>query len=78
MVTLQFKDKVAPFVTKIHYFAHNTHLVVIILLDIPFGASVGAFPTESLCFFVLSLKKFIKFQKMAISSKPKATSSSKM
>jgi hypothetical protein len=78
MVTLQFKDKVAPFVTKVHYFAHNTHLVVIILLDIPFGASVGAFPTEPLCFFVLSLKKFIKFQKLAISSKPKATSSSKM
>jgi len=65
MMTLQFKDKVAPFVTKVHYFALNTNLVIIILLDIPFGASVGAFPTNPLCFFVLSLKKFIKFQKLA-------------
>jgi hypothetical protein len=65
MMTLQFKDKVAPFVTKIHYLAHNTNLVLIILSDIPFGALVGACPTKPLCLFVLSLKKFIKFQKLA-------------
>jgi hypothetical protein len=35
MVTLQFKDKVALFVIKVHYFAHNTNLVVITLSDIP-------------------------------------------
>jgi hypothetical protein len=65
MMTLQCKDKVAPFVTRIHYFAHNTNLVVITLLGIPFGALVGAFPTKLLCFFVSNLKKFIKFQKLA-------------
>jgi hypothetical protein len=48
MVTLHFKDKVAPFVTKVHYFAHNTNLVVITLSDILFGALVGVFPTKLL------------------------------
>jgi hypothetical protein len=48
MVTLHFKDKVAPFVIKVHYFAHNTNLVVITLSDILFGASVGAFPRNLL------------------------------
>jgi hypothetical protein len=64
MVTLQFKDKVAPFVIKVHYFAHNTNLVVIASSDILFGALIGAFPIKPLCFFVLNLKKFIKFQKL--------------
>jgi hypothetical protein len=31
-VTQQFKEKVAPFVTKVHYFVHNTNLVIITML----------------------------------------------
>ncbi len=30
-VTHQFKEKVAPFVTGIHYFVHNTNLAIIIM-----------------------------------------------
>ncbi len=33
--TLQFKEKVAPFATMVHYFAYKTNLVVIILLNVP-------------------------------------------
>ncbi len=32
-VTQQFKEKVVPFITRVHYFVHKTNLAVIILLD---------------------------------------------
>jgi hypothetical protein len=34
-MTMQFKDKVAPFITRMHYFAHQTNLVVITLSNVP-------------------------------------------
>jgi hypothetical protein len=34
--THQFKKKVVPFVTRVHYFVHKTNLVVITLSNVPF------------------------------------------
>jgi hypothetical protein len=32
-VTLQFKEKVAPFVIEVHFFVHKMNLVIVILLN---------------------------------------------
>jgi hypothetical protein len=36
-VTLQFKEKVAPFVTRVHYFAQKTNLIIVTLSNVPLG-----------------------------------------
>ncbi len=33
-VTMQFKDKVAPFIIRVHCFSHRTNLVVITLSNV--------------------------------------------
>jgi hypothetical protein len=33
-VTLQFKEKVVPFLNGVHYFVHKTNLIVLTLLEL--------------------------------------------
>jgi hypothetical protein len=34
-MTTQFKDKVVPFITRMHFFAHHTNMAIITLSNVP-------------------------------------------
>ncbi len=63
-VTQQFKEKAAPFVTKVHCFAHTTNFTVITLLDVPLVYWLELFLQNIYAFSTHSLKKIAEFQKM--------------
>jgi hypothetical protein len=58
----QFKEKVAAFVTRVHYFAHKTNLVITILSNVLLVHQLKLL-LQSLYVFFHNLKKFAKFQK---------------
>jgi hypothetical protein len=62
-VTLQFKEKVAHFLTWIHCFIHKTNFIVITLLNVPMVHWLKLLLQSLYVFFAHSLKKFAKFQK---------------
>jgi hypothetical protein len=64
-VTQQFKEKVAPFITGVHCFAHKTNLIIITLLDVMLAHRLELLLQSFYAFFVHSLKKFVEFQKLA-------------
>jgi hypothetical protein len=50
-VTHQFKEKVAPFVTRVHYFVHKTNLAIISLSDVHFVHRFELLLQSSICMF---------------------------
>jgi hypothetical protein len=63
-VTHQFEKKVVPLVIRVHYFAHKTNVVVIILADFLFVHQLEFLLQSFYAFFRHNLKKFAKFQKL--------------
>jgi hypothetical protein len=70
-VTLQFKEKVTPFVTWVHCFTHNMNLIIITLLNVPMVHRLKLLLQSLYVFFVHSLKKFAEFQKFVNLHKPR-------
>jgi len=63
-MTTQFKDKVVPFIIRMHCFAHQTNLAVITLSNVLLlHWSEGILQSMSVC-FSHNLKKFTEFQKL--------------
>ncbi len=64
-MTTHIKDKVAPFITKMHCFAHWTNLVVITLSNVPLLHQLEGILQNIYVFYLHNLKKFVEFQKLA-------------
>ncbi len=62
-MTLQFKEKVATFITRVHYFAHKTNFVIVTLSNVLLVHQLELLLQSLYVFFVHSPKKVTKFQK---------------
>lgn len=62
-MTLQFKEKVTPFLSGVHYFAHETNLVVVTLLDLDLVCQLEGILQNMYAFFTHNPKNFTKFEK---------------
>jgi hypothetical protein len=60
-VTTQFKNNVAPFITRVHCFAHQTNLAIITLSNVPLVHQLEGILQNMYVFFSHSLKKFTEF-----------------
>ncbi len=63
-MTTQFKNKVVPFITRVHCFAHRTNMTVITLSNVSLMHQLEDILQSMYVFFSHSLKKFAKFQKL--------------
>ncbi len=63
-VTLQFKEKVVPFVIRVHYFAQKINLVIITLFDVLIVHWLELLLQGLYSTFVHSPKTFVEFQKL--------------
>lgn len=64
-VTQQFKEKVVPFVMRVHCFAHKTAITIITLFDVSLMHPLEFLLHSLYIFFSQSSKNFAKFQKSA-------------
>jgi len=64
-MTRYIKNKVAPFITRMHCFAHRTNMVVITLLNVPLLHQLEGILQNIYVFYPHNLKKFVEFQKLA-------------
>jgi len=63
-MTTQFKDKIVPFITGMHCFAHQTNLAVITLSNVLLMHQLEGILQSMYVFFSHSSKKFAEFQKL--------------
>jgi hypothetical protein len=56
-VTLHFKEKVAPFVIEVHYFAHKTNFIIVTLLNVPLVHQLELLLQNLYTFFVHNPKE---------------------
>jgi hypothetical protein len=60
---LQFKEKVSPFLSGVHCFAHETNLVVVTLSNLDLECWLEGILQNMYAFFTHNPKKFIEFRK---------------
>jgi hypothetical protein len=64
-MTLQFKEKVTPFLNGVHCFAHETNLVMLTLSNLDLVCQLEGILQNMYAFFTHNPKKFTNFQNFA-------------
>jgi hypothetical protein len=77
-VTLQFQEKVAPFLIRMHCFAHKTNLIVIILLKLDLVCQLQALLQNLYVFLPIAQRSSKGFKNLQICSIPWVTNYLKM
>jgi hypothetical protein len=72
-MTMQFKNKVVPFITRVHCFAHRTNLVVITLSNVLLLHRLEDYLTKHVFFFPHNPNVLQNFKSLQIFLTPKAT-----
>ncbi len=72
-VTLQFQKRVAPFLIRMHCFAHKTNLIVIILSKLDLVCQLKAFLQNLYVFLPMAHKSSKGFKNLQICSIPRVT-----
>jgi hypothetical protein len=72
-VTMQFRNKVVPFINKVHCFAHWTNLAVITLSNVLLMHRLEGIPQNMFFCFLIVQKSLQDSTSLLIFSTPRAT-----
>jgi aspartate-semialdehyde dehydrogenase len=71
-MTIQFKNKVVPFIIRVHYFAHQTNLGIIAFSNVPLMHQLEGI-LQNMFFFFTIQKHLQNSKRLQIFSTPRAT-----